>query len=149
MITLNLPTFEYRLKEENGKHFIFDSLRKKYVVLTPEEWVRQHFVNYLILYKGYPGGRIGNEISLDLNGRKRRCDTVIYRQDGSPHIIVEYKAPHIPISQTVFDQIVRYNMVLQVEYLIVSNGQNHYCCHINYDKQSYTFLNEVPGYDSL
>ena len=142
-------TFEYKLKEDNGKYFIFDPLRKKYILLTPEEWVRQHFVNYLISCKGYPSGRIGNEISLCLNGRKRRCDTVIYSQEGMPCVIVEYKAPHISISQDVFDQIVRYNIVLQVEYLIVSNGKNHYCCQIDYKNQSYVFLEEIPEYDFL
>ena len=149
MITLNLPTFEYKLKEDNGRYLIFDILRKRYIALTPEKWVRQHFVNYLITYKGYPGGRIGNEISLDLNGRKRRCDTVIYRQNGTPFVIIEYKAPHIPITQAVFDQIVRYNVALKVEYLIVSNGKMHYCCHVNYKDQSYLFLEDIPDYDSI
>lgn len=149
MLALNLPIFNYKLKEDCGKYFIFDSLRRKYILLTPEEWVRQHFVNYLIYYKGYPKGRIGNEISLSLNGRKRRCDTIIYRQDGTPLVIVEYKAPHIPVSQAVFDQIVRYNIVLQVEYLMVSNGNNHYCCRIDYEKQSYVFLDDIPMYDTL
>ena len=102
-------------------------LRKRYVALTPAEWVSQHFVHYLTDNKGYPKGLLANEIQLDLNGTKKRCDTVLYNKDLSAKLIVEYKAPHIEITQTVFDQITRYNMVLKVDYLIVSNGLNHSC----------------------
>ena len=128
MLSLNLPSYEIKIAERNGKNVIFDMLRKRYVALTPEEWVRQHFVHYLTDYKGYPKGLLANEIQLDLNGTKKRCDTVLYNKDLSAKLIVEYKAPHIEITQTVFDQITRYNMVLKVDYLIVSNGLNHYCC---------------------
>ena len=122
MLSLNLPSYEIKIAERNGKNVIFDMLRKRYVALTPEEWVRQHFVHYLTDYKGYPKGLLANEIQLDLNGTKKRCDTVLYNKDLSAKLIVEYKAPHIEITQTVFDQITRYNMVLKVDYLIVSNG---------------------------
>ena len=114
MLSLNLPSYEIKIAERNGKNVIFDMLRKRYVALTPEEWVRQHFVHYLTDYKGYPKGLLANEIQLDLNGTKKRCDTVLYNKDLSAKLIVEYKAPHIEITQTVFDQITRYNMVLKV-----------------------------------
>ena len=122
MLALNLPSFPIKMQQRNGKNMIFDPLRKKYVALTPEEWVRQHFIHFLTDFKGYPKGLLANEIQLDLNGTKKRCDTVLYNKDLSARMIVEYKAPHIEITQAVFDQITRYNMVLKVDYLIVSNG---------------------------
>ncbi|WP_290383966.1 type I restriction enzyme HsdR N-terminal domain-containing protein, partial [uncultured Muribaculum sp.] len=128
---------------------IFDRLRKKFIILTPEEWVRQHFVNYLINHKGFPESLMANEIGITLNGTRRRCDTVVFDKHGSPMVIVEYKASSIVISQSTFDQIVRYNMVLHARYLIVSNGMNHYCCRIDYDNMSYDFLKEVPDYADL
>jgi Type I restriction enzyme R protein N terminus (HSDR_N). len=149
MKILNLPKFEYRTKTVDDKKYIFDSQRKKYISLTPEEWVRQHFVNYLINYKNYPAGLIGNEVSLNLNGMKKRSDTVVYNKEGKPFVIIEYKAPNIKITQEVFNQIVRYNMVLKVKYLIVSNGINHYCCSIDYENNSYSFLKDIPLYNEL
>ena len=98
MLSLNLPSYEIKIAERNGKNVIFDMLRKRYVALTPEEWVRQHFVHYLTDYKGYPKGLLANEIQLDLNGTKKRCDTVLYNKDLSAKLIVEYKAPHIEIT---------------------------------------------------
>lgn len=115
MLSLNLPSYEIKIAERNGKNVIFDMLRKRYVALTPEEWVRQHFVHYLTDYKGYPKGLLANEIQLDLNGTKKRCDTVLYNKDLSAKLIVEYKAPHIEITQTVFDQITRYGKALKDE----------------------------------
>ena len=129
--------------------FIFDIIRKRYIALTPEEWVRQHFVSYLISYKGYPLGLIGNEISLRLNGQNRRCDTVIYDIYGSPLMIIEYKAPHITLNQEVFNQVIRYNIALKVKYLVVSNGINHYCCVMDYDNMCPHFLKEIPDYNEL
>ena len=149
MLPLNLPSFPFKLQQQNGKNVIFDALRKKYVALTPEEWVRQHFIRFLTDYKGYPKGLLANEVQLVLNGTKKRCDTVLFNKDLSARMIVEYKAPHIEITQAVFDQITRYNMVLKVDYLIVSNGINHYCCRIDYNNMSYTFLPEIPDYQSL
>lgn len=131
------------------KHQIFDQVRKRYVALTPEEWVRQHFVAYLLSEKGYPQELIANEITIKLNGTSKRCDTVVYDTYLSPLVIVEYKAPSVPITQTVFDQIVRYNMVLKVPYLIVSNGLSHYCCRINYETQTWSFLREIPTYHQV
>lgn len=128
---------------------IFDPLRKKYVALTPEEWVRQHFIHFLIEHKGYPNGLLANEIQLDLNGTRKRCDSVLYDRTLRPRMIIEYKAPTVPITQQVFDQICRYNIVLKVDYLIVSNGINHYCCKVNYSDFSYVFLKEIPSYNQL
>ena len=149
MLALNLPSFAVKIQQRNGKNLIFDPLRKKYVALTPEEWVRQHFTHFLTDHKGYPKGLLANEIQLDLNGTKKRCDTVLFNKDLSARMIVEYKAPHIAITQTVFDQITRYNMVLKVDYLIVSNGINHYCCKIDYQSMSYSFLPDIPSYTDL
>ena len=149
MLALNLPSFTVKIQQRNGKNLIFDPLRKKYVALTPEEWVRQHFTHFLTDHKGYPKGLLANEIQLDLNGTKKRCDTVLFNKDLSARMIVEYKAPHIAITQAVFDQITRYNMVLKVDYLIVSNGINHYCCKIDYQSMSYSFLPDIPSYTDL
>lgn len=149
MLSLNLPSYEIKIAERSGKKVIFDMLRRRYVALTPEEWVRQHFVHYLTDHKGYPKGLLANEVQLDLNGTKKRCDTVLYRRDLTAQLIVEYKAPHIEITQAVFDQITRYNVVLRVDYLIVSNGLTHYCCHIDYTSGQYTFLPNIPPYSEL
>ena len=146
---LNLPSFDIRLQRDDEGVKIFDRLRKKFIILTPEEWVRQHFVNYLINHKGFPESLMANEIGITLNGTRRRCDTVVFDKHSSPMVIVEYKASSIVISQSTFDQIVRYNMVLHARYLIVSNGMNHYCCRIDYDNMSYDFLKEVPDYADL
>ena len=146
---LNLPSFDIRLHRDDEGVIIFDRLRKKFIILTPDEWVRQHFVNYLINHKGFPESLMANEIGITLNGTRRRCDTVVFDKHGSPMVIVEYKASSIVISQSTFDQIVRYNMVLHARYLIVSNGMNHYCCRIDYDNMSYDFLKEVPDYADL
>ena len=149
MLPLNLPSYPAKILKRNGKNVIFDPLRQKYVALTPEEWVRQHFVHLLTDFKGYPKGLLANEIQLDLHGTKKRCDTVLFNKDLSARMIVEYKAPNIEITQAVFDQITRYNMVLKVEYLIVSNGMRHYCCKIDYNTMQYTFLPDIPSYTEL
>lgn len=149
MFALNLPVFEYKIRQHEGKNQIFDPLRRKFVVLTPEEWVRQHFVNYLIVEKGFPAGRISNECNINLNGQKRRCDTVLYNEFLHPLVIVEYKAPEITISQAVFNQIAAYNMVLKVKYLIVSNGLKHYCCRMDYENQKVEYIDAIPDYKDL
>ena len=146
---LNLPSTDLRVIIKDDKELIFDSLRRKYVALTPEEWVRQNFVSFLINHKGYLAGLMNNEVSLVQNGIKRRCDTLVSDKYGNPIVIVEYKAPNVEITQKVFDQIVRYNYVFRAKYLIVSNGLNHYCCCINYDEGNYSFLNEIPSYADL
>lgn len=149
MQSLNLPLFAAKVSEKDGKRTIFDIVRRKYVSLTPEEWVRQHFVNYLISEKSFPLELLANEVSIKLNNTSKRCDTVVYNRFLAPLMIVEYKAPTIDITKAVFDQIVRYNMVLKVRYLTVSNGINHYCCKIDYESMSYSFLEGIPEYNSL
>ncbi len=149
MLALNLPTFELKMKDDGSKKSIFDVIRRKYVTLTPEEWVRQHFVHYLMEQLGYPQELLANEVEVSLNGMSRRCDTVLYNRDLEARMIVEYKAPSIPITQNVFNQIMRYNMVLHVDYLVVSNGIDHYCCKMDYSTNNYTFLTEIPKYEAL
>lgn len=144
MLPLNLPNFDIKVKKTTDQLLVWDETRRKYVTLTPEEWVRQHFVHFLVTNKGYRQELIANEVSIKLNGTAKRCDTVIYNQQLDPLVIVEYKAPTISITPKVFDQIVRYNMVLHVQYLIVSNGIRHFCCQINYETLSYRFLEEIP-----
>ncbi len=149
MQQLNLPVYQFNIKKKDDGFIILDSLRKRWVTLTPEEWVRQNFVRYLIQEKKFPASLMNNEISITQNGIKRRCDTLVADMQGNALVIVEYKAPTIAISQKTFDQIVRYNMVLHANYLIVSNGLNHYCCKIDYDNNSYSFLKEIPSYSQL
>ena len=150
MQPLNLPPFEANIKKMDGMVKIQDVLRHKFVALTPEEWVRQHFVHFLITEKGYSPTLMANEVAVTLNGMSRRCDTVVYRQEGlKPQMIVEYKRPDVDITQKVFDQICRYNMVLEVEYLVVSNGLQHYCCQVNLQNGTYTFLEDIPPFSDL
>ncbi len=150
MIELNLPKYNMRIsRDRNNNIKIFDSIRKKFVSLTPEEYVRQHFTNWLINYLHYPMGLIANEVKISLNSTIKRCDTIVYSNTGDPMMIIEYKAPHISINQNVFDQIVRYNMVLKTKYLVVSNGMQHYCCIIDYENNSYQFIPHIPTYEEL
>jgi len=149
MLSLNLPKLTAKVSERNGKPAIFDPVRRKYVALTPEEWVRQHFVNYLITEKNYPVALIANEITIKLNNTHKRCDTVVYNNFLEPLIIIEYKASSVEINNATFEQIVRYNMALKVKYLIVSNGLRHFCCRINYEDLTYAFLEDIPDYFKL
>ena len=151
MVELNLPEYEYKVKKrEDGSWAIWDRLRERWVSLTPEEWVRQHFVEWLITDRQFPAALMGNEVSLTQNGIARRCDTVVvYDRQLQPRMIVEYKAPTVKVTQKTFDQIVRYNMVLHARYLIVSNGLEHYCCRMDYETDSYRFLESIPCYADL
>ncbi|MCR4995588.1 MAG: type I restriction enzyme HsdR N-terminal domain-containing protein [Bacteroidales bacterium] len=146
---LNLPAAELKIGEKDGTTTVFDPLRRRYVRLTPEEWVRQHFTAFLISHKGYPAGLMGNEVSLTLNGMTKRCDSVLYGLDKAPRMIVEYKAPTVALTQKVFDQVWRYNTVLRVEWLIVSNGMQHVICHLDRAKGTYEFCQQVPEYSEL
>lgn len=149
MSSLNLPSYSVKLNDNNGVRLIYDPLRKKYIVLTPEEWVRQHFINFLSQYKAYPVELMANEVLLRLNSTSKRCDTVVYDKYLTPIAIIEYKAPHIKVTQEVFEQIYRYNIVLRVKYLIVSNGMQHFCCRIDYNKNTSTFLSDIPTYEEM
>jgi len=149
MYSLNLPTYEAKIRKNSNGLEIFDPLRRKYIALTPEEWVRQHFVNYLINYKNYPASLMANEAGIKLNSLTRRCDTVVYNNQLVPLMIIEYKESKVQITQNVFDQVVRYNSVLKVPYIVVSNGISHYCCRMNYEDQSFEYLTDIPEYQSL
>ena len=146
---LNLPPYEARIKDEKGRRTIFDFLRRRYVALTPEEWVRQHFVHFLVEHKGYPKGLLANEKELRVGEKKLRCDTLLYNRVLAPQMIIEYKAPDVAITQRVFDQISVYNHLLHVDYLVVSNGLQHYCCRMDYEHQTYQFLHDIPNYVNL
>lgn len=146
MQVLNLPTYQFKIKSSENKLFIFDIVRKKYVVLTPEEWVRQHFLHYLIEEKQYPISLIAVEKQLTINNLTKRTDILVFNTQGKPEIIVECKAPNIPISQHTFDQIARYNLKLNATFLIVSNGLEHFYCTLDFKNETYQFLKEIPIY---
>jgi len=145
-LELNLPPTELKIKKENGKEYVFNRLRKLYVRLTPEEFVRQHFVSFLIRHKKYPQSRMANEIGIELGNVKKRCDTVLYDEYLHPLMIIEYKSPSVIINKNTFDQITRYNMRLKVPWLVVSNGIQHYCCKVDYETGNYFFCKEIPEY---
>lgn len=149
MIQLNLPSFQLKLSGTAQSPKIFDILRRKYVALTPEEWVRQHFVHFLTEHKGYPAALLANEMQLTCGNKHLRADTVLYDQTLKAKAIIEYKAPTIKITQHVFDQISAYNHLLHVDYLIISNGLTHFCCKMNYDNNTYSFLDHIPDYAEL
>lgn len=149
MNRLNLPSFEIKLSGTPEKPKIFDILRRKYVTLTPEEWVRQHFVHYLIEHKGYPMALLANEVELKAGDKRLRCDSILYNKVVQPRMIIEYKAPTVVLTQRVFDQISAYNLLLHVDYLVVSNGMQHYCCKMDYDHQKYLFLEDIPNYQNI
>ena len=146
MQELQFPTYSFRFKNSENKVSIFDSIRKKFVVLQPEEWVRQHCVQYLVNEKKYPTSLINVEKELEINGLKKRYDIVIYNPDGSIFLIVECKAPKITINQLTFDQIARYNLSLNASYLMVTNGLSHYYCQMDMEKEQYVFLKDIPPY---
>lgn len=146
---LNLPPAQLKTKQEGERTLVFDVLRRRYVTLTPEEWVRQHFVHFLMSAKGYPQGCLGNEISLQVAEMKKRCDTVVYDTQARPLVIVEYKASSVAITQKVFDQTWRYNLPLRVPYIYISNGIQHFCCRIDYEKNTCEFLKDIPTYEEI
>jgi hypothetical protein len=148
MQQLNFPSFSFRFKNSENKVSIFDTIRKKFIILTPEEWVRQHVVQFLMIEKNYPKSLLNVEKVLQVNGLRKRYDIVVYNSDGTIHILIECKAPEVPISQSTFDQIAQYNMTLQSNYLMVTNGLNHYFCQMDNENEKYQFLNELPNYQS-
>ncbi len=149
MNELNLPPFDVKLRGTREHPEIFDFLRNRYVALTPEEWVRQHFTHWLVSQKGYPKGLLGNEIALRCGDKTVRCDSIVYGRDAQPLMILEYKAPTVSLTQRVLNQLSAYNLLLHVDYLVMSNGLEHYCCRMDYERQTYTFLEAVPDYISL
>ena len=149
MFRLNLPPYPIKIQEKGEKRQIFDFLRRKWVALTPEEWVRQHFTHFLVEHKNYPQALLANEVELRIGEKHLRCDTLLYNKELRPRMIIEYKSPTIQIQQKTFDQISVYNLLLKVDYLVVSNGLRHYCCKMDYERQSYQFLEDIPNYESL
>lgn len=149
MQELNLPRYEISVKRNGERLTIFDFLRRRHVALTPEEWVRQHFVHFLVEHKGYPKGLMANEVELSVGEKNLRCDSILYDPSLKPRMIVEYKAPSVVVTQKVFQQIATYNLLLHVDYLVVSNGLTHYCVKMDYDNQKYLFLDDIPDYKNL
>ncbi|WP_118194142.1 type I restriction enzyme HsdR N-terminal domain-containing protein [Albibacterium indicum] len=145
-IPLNLPPYPFRLKQEDGKVFIFDELRKRYLLVTPEEWVRQHWIQYLINQKRYPKTLIQCEGGLKLNELQKRTDLLIFNRTGEKILIAEFKAPSVKITQEAFDQIARYNLIHRVPLLVVSNGLQHYYCHIDFERKSYQYIEDLPDF---
>jgi len=143
---LNFPTYPFRIKNSENKLSIFDDIRKKFIVLTPEEWVRQHCVQFLMTEKKYPKSLINVEKELLINGRKKRYDIVVFNTNGTIRILIECKAPKINITQKTFDQIAQYNLKLNANLLMVTNGLNHYYCQMDYDNERYQFLRDIPEY---
>lgn len=146
---LNLPTYSFRTKQVDSKVRIFDEIRKKFLVLTPEEWVRQNFIRYLAEEKGFPASLMAVETGLKLNRNQFRADLLIYSKSGKPLVIVEFKAPEVKITQKTFDQIARYNLTFEVPFLIISNGLEHYCCQVDFEAKNYNFFRDIPAYDDL
>ncbi len=147
MQKLNFPTYSFRFKNSENKTYIFDIIRKKFLVLTPEEWVRQHVLQFFINHHKYPVSFINVEKLVKVNGTTKRYDIVVYRNDGSIFLLVECKAPEIGITQQTFDQIARYNLVLNASYLMVTNGINHYFCQMDFQNEKYLFLTDLPKFE--
>ncbi len=147
---LNLPAYEIKVKQDKAKgREIYDRFRRKYVRLTPEEWVRQHFLHFLCETKHYPASLVAVEKSLTINGRPRRFDAVVFGKSGTPLLLMEFKAPEVALSQAVFDQVAAYNLALHADYLIISNGMAHYCCKMEYATHRYRFLQDIPDFSDL
>ncbi len=149
MFKLNLPNYQFTTRKSGDKIQIFDTQRKRYVTLTPEEWVRQNFITYLIQEKKYPSGLIAVETQIEINGLKKRCDAIVYDKNMQAFLIIEFKSPMVEITQSTFDQVAVYNYKLQVEQFILSNGIQHFYCRVNNEKQSYDIQTEIPDYESL
>lgn len=146
MQKLNFPAYTFRFKNSENKRAVFDEIRKKFIVLTPEEWVRQHVVQFLMQQKNYPKSYINVEKSIKINGLTKRYDAVVFQPNGKIFLLVECKAPEVTISQQTFDQIARYNMILEAKYLMVTNGLNHYFCSMDFENKQYQFLQELPDF---
>lgn len=146
---LNLPPYPFKITQKDNLHFIFDEIRKKHLVLTPEEWVRQHFIRYLIKEKDFPSALLQIEGGLSLNQTKKRSDILVYDNLGAKIMVIECKAPTVPITQATFDQAARYNSVYKAKWLAVTNGLNHYYAKIDHDNGTFVFVEELPNYREL
>ncbi|RNL54504.1 type I restriction enzyme HsdR N-terminal domain-containing protein [Pedobacter jejuensis] len=148
-ISLNLPTYPFKITEKGDVVFIFDELRKKHLVLTPEEWVRQHFIQHLISEKKFPKSLIQIEGGLVLNQLQKRSDILVYNTEGNKLLLIECKAPKVKITQSVFDQAARYNSIHQAKWIALTNGLQHVYAKINHEKGSFDFIQELPDYNLL
>lgn len=148
MQNLNFPSYNFRFKNSENKVSIFDDIRKKFILLTPEEWVRQHTVQFLIQEKNYPKSYLNVEKLIKINDVTKRYDIVVFQSDGAVFLLIECKAPEVKITQETFDQIARYNLTLKAKYLMVTNGLNHYFCQMNFEKEHYIFLEELPNFSN-
>jgi hypothetical protein len=146
MQQLNFPTYSFRFKNSENKVAIFDEIRKKFIILTPEEWVRQNTIQFLLQEKNYPKSYLNVEKIIKINDLNKRYDIVVFQPNGKIFLLIECKAPEVNITQNTFDQIARYNLSLKAEYLMVTNGLNHYFCQMDFEKESYVFLEEVPKF---
>jgi hypothetical protein len=146
MRQLAFSSFSFRFKNSENKVAIFDEIRKKFILLTPEEWVRQHVVHHFMYEKNYPKSLINVEKRIQVNGQTKRYDVVVYHPDGRLRVLVECKAPEVAISQATFDQIARYNSALRADFLMVTNGLNHYFCQMDFENEKYHFLPELPAH---
>ena len=146
MQELNFPTYSFRFKNSENKVAIFDEIRKKFIILTPEEWVRQHTVQFLLQDKNYPKSYLNVEKIIKINELSKRYDIVVFQPNGEIFILVECKAPEVAITQKTFDQIARYNLTLKAKYLMVTNGLNHYFCQMDFEKEQYVFLEQLPEF---
>jgi hypothetical protein len=149
MQKLNLPEYDLKLKEESGRTLVFDPFRSKYLVMTPEEQVRQLFARYLVEEKQYPASLMATEYALTLNKMSKRCDILVFDRKGHPVVLVECKSPDVRIGREVFDQVARYNMVFRVAYLLITNGLKHYCCRVDHQAGTVEFLDDIPMYHAL
>jgi len=149
MQKLNLPEYDLKLKQEGGRTLVFDPFRSKYLVMTPEEQVRQLFARYLVEEKQYPASLMATEYALVLNKMSKRCDILVFDRNGKPLVLVECKSPDVRIGREVFDQVARYNMVFRVAYLLITNGLKHYCCRVDHLAGSVEFLDDIPAYAAL
>lgn len=149
MVNLNLPSYDYKVQKVQGKAVIYDIIRRKYVALTPEEWVRQHLIHFLINHLSFPKSLIKVEGGLRYNKLAKRTDVVVFNRQGQPLLILECKSFKVPIDQKVFEQSSIYNGTLKASYLLVSNGLEHYCCQIDHTKKSFTFLDTLPDFEEI
>lgn len=149
MLQLNLPSYKFRIKIQNNREYIFDNQRKKFIALTPEEWVRQNVIQFLIENKNYPASFIAIEKLVEVNGMKKRCDAIVYSTNFEPLIIIEFKAPQVVLNQETFDQAAIYNSKLKVKYMLISNGLDHFFCEVDTENFRYSFKETIPEYTSL
>lgn len=149
MQNLNFPKYDFKLRKSNNSIQIFDPIRKKWVAITPEEWVRQHTLQYLTLDKNYPTSLVAVEMSINVNQTAKRCDIVLFNREAKPLVIVECKAPSVELTQKTFDQAAVYNLTLMVDYLLITNGINHYFCKVDFVNKKYDFVKEIPRFEEL